>query len=43
MGDVEDVFLLAEMDATRLTVYELDLSQIFFNWKYDIETLQWAN
>ena len=43
MSDAVDVFLLPQMESTRLTVYELDLSQLFFNWRFDAETNRWTD
>lgn len=43
MSDAVDQFLLPQMESTRLTVYELDLSQLFFNWRFDAETNRWTD
>ena len=43
MSDAVDEFLLPQMESTRLTVYELDLSQLFFNWRFDAETNRWTD
>ena len=31
------------METTRLKVYELDLSQLFFNWRFDSDTNRWTD
>ena len=44
MSDVEDVFMLAKMVSTKITVLELDIgfSRDQRNWLYDTATDTWS-